>query len=105
MDKHQFVYLNGGVALGPESHLALFRNLAEQMNLSPQHRALVRSTWTSGLRLEPGLPFTVARGHMLPSGHADIWESNVDRNHVRDTVEGAHGKLQADAWKPAETPT
>jgi hypothetical protein len=85
-----WTYLNGHVAIGEDGHSKLLRDAADEVGLDGPTKAKIRSQWILGLPIEPGLKADVARGVMAPSGHAVIWESNVDRNAVRDAVERAH---------------
>lgn len=82
-----WTYLNGKVAIGEHPHTLLFRQLADQDGLDSHTRGKIHGLWAGARSLELGLPCDVARGHMSPKGHAVFWESNVDRNAVRDAVE------------------
>jgi hypothetical protein len=95
--RFNWVYLNGEAHVGTDGHSVLLRDLADRLGVDPRMKAKVRSLWIAGLPLEPGMPIDVARGVMAPSGHADIWESNVDRNAVRDAVEQQHQGWNSEA--------
>lgn len=87
--KPNWVYLNGSVKIGEVPHFRLFKDLAEQLGIAPKHHN-VANGWAAGLPMPMGHELDVARGHMTAKGNAYIWESNVDRNHVRDKVEEEH---------------
>jgi hypothetical protein len=98
-----WTYLNGHVAIGEDGHSKLLRDAADEVGLDGPTKAKIRSQWILGLPIEPGLKADVARGVMAPSGHAVIWESNVDRNAVRDAVEREYSRSPSGTQRAASS--
>jgi hypothetical protein len=82
-----WAYLNGQVLFGAEPHL-LLRELAKQQGAPAAN--YIASAWMSGTGTPHGSELSVAHGEILPTGHVSIYNSNTDRNTVRDAVENTH---------------
>lgn len=83
-----WVYLQGHVKIDNTPHYILLKELADELGVDPTLRAQIGSAWAANMQTPVGVGADVARGHVNPHGRCVIWESTVDRNHVRDSVEG-----------------
>lgn len=82
-----WAYLNGQVLFGDEPHM-LLRELAKKAETPTANQ--IANGWLAGTGTPHGSEHSVAHGEILPTGHVSIYNSNTDRNTVRDTVEKMH---------------
>lgn len=95
MEANNFAFLNGHVRIGPHPHHTLLRNLADELGIDA--RKLPGLHWMQGAAMPTGLEDYVARGHINPLHHVEIWETNTDPTQVRDHVEREFKGYQATA--------